>query len=460
MLPPPSEMVIESLTASPITYGRRGSVPPQEVTIASSLTATLSDSEDSVMCDVSSFIHDHQSPNRNRKVRSMCIDPLSRPPNFSSSSRSSPPPLPKRHARTRSDSNSNHASSSVGATASPPNTSPSQLERKLSHPDIYADDFAIPSYHDIPTPSSLDTCSQSSSTSALHPVSIAAAAQRSKGRKTSVPVMLADGSSEVLILPRSPNRREERSRKVSAPVLPSLGPTHLNLDFSWKNDFLETETDSHGIESIHIPPQSSHSRGNSRSGSSEEDSPTTKRASPLATNVRTSSAVGAGGSPALSRRCFEPPRAEGTTRTRSDSGSPTERHRDEVSASTTAQHFTDGAEATGSPIYIETTGTQEYNQPTMHTQHPYECWATTQQDVENLRTLTNYPWFHGMISRANASQLVLADGERGTGKFIVRQSESREGDFVLTFNYHNRAKVREVWYACDLLTELLRGLLR
>ena len=102
----------------------------------------------------------------------------------------------------------------------------------------------------------------------------------------------------------------------------------------------------------------------------------------------------------------------------------------------------DTAAPTGNPLYVETTESQGYSQSTTHTVHPYENWATTPQDVQNLRLLSQFPWFHGMISRNNASQLVLADGDTGTGQYLVRQSESREGDFVLTFNYHNRAKVR------------------
>ena len=93
------------------------------------------------------------------------------------------------------------------------------------------------------------------------------------------------------------------------------------------------------------------------------------------------------------------------------------------------------------PIFIETA--ENYNQQVAtYTHHPYEAWATIQQDVENLRNLARFHWFHGMISWANVSHLVLVDRKEGFGQYLVRQSESRGGDFVLTFNYHNRAKVR------------------
>ena len=61
--------------------------------------------------------------------------------------------------------------------------------------------------------------------------------------------------------------------------------------------------------------------------------------------------------------------------------------------------------------------------------------------LDTMGTLLTMPWFHSQISRTEAASHVTMGGIDTHGRFLIRKSDTKQGELVLTFNNEGAAKV-------------------
>ena len=256
----------------------------------------------------------------------------------------------------------------------------------------------ISSPTDIPLPSNLE-CSQSSSSSALHPVSLAAI--RSSVSNSDIIEDEDQDTTTATVTPTTPVPPPPY-RKSSAPSVmhhsSQVGDQSSSPHFSSSEALGRVGSEDRlDFIPLAVSAESSSAGGHSRQRSYDsglshntEGAPT----SPLATNCYR---IDVGSIEHI------PTATSGHSSTFSSAGNIHEVTRDTVAAPSSpptlggpqaADSSATAAQTNSHPLYIEINGREQVEVAT-HTQHPYEYWATSPTDVENLRALSHYPWFHG-----------------------------------------------------------------
>ena len=70
-----------------------------------------------------------------------------------------------------------------------------------------------------------------------------------------------------------------------------------------------------------------------------------------------------------------------------------------------------------------------------------DCLVVHSNKLDTISTLLTMPWFHSQISRAEAASHVTMGGSDTHGRFLIRKSDTKQGELVLTFNNEGSAKV-------------------